>query len=106
MKKLGAREYFAVINKALNDTYGDSLIDTGTDLVMTKAVMKKLRPYLNLNSKDMSDKEWQKWLETRTSDIKEIVESEKNQVDDNGNLLKGEVSKETKNEFLLNFKFQ
>ena len=63
MKKLGKREYLIIIVKAITDVYGDTLWEGDTDIQMAQKVLKRLTPYLNIRSSDISDKEFKKWRE-------------------------------------------
>ena len=42
-------------------TYGDTLMWYDTDIVMAKAVLRKLRPYLYVSDMDISDKQFNNW---------------------------------------------
>lgn len=42
-------------------TYGNTLWEGDTDIVMAKAALKKLKPYLYVSDSDISDKEFNNW---------------------------------------------
>lgn len=61
MKKLGRREYLKMICETLVQSYGNTLVESDTDLAMAVAILKKMRKYLYFHSMDMTPKEWVAW---------------------------------------------
>ena len=65
MNKLGKRDYIKLISEILTETYGDTLKEYGTDVVMAEAVVKGLDEYLYFHTYDMDYNEFKKWKKKR-----------------------------------------
>lgn len=65
MNALGRREYIKLIAEELVETYGSTLMETGTDVAMAKAVINKLRPYLQFSEVDIKPKDFKQWEKER-----------------------------------------
>lgn len=66
MNKLGKREYVKLIAGPLNRVYGETLVESDTDLRMANAVLKALNDYLFFDKHDMTDEEFKQWKRVRT----------------------------------------
>lgn len=47
--------------EVFRNTYGNTLWEGDTDIVMAKAVLRKLRPYLYVSDTDISDEQFNNW---------------------------------------------
>jgi len=54
-------ELCKLICEVFLNTYGNTLWEDNTDLIMAKALIKKLKPWLHKSGSDMSDLEFVKW---------------------------------------------
>lgn len=63
---MGRKEYLQLICESLVREYGGTLVDGDTDLIMAKAVLRSLRPYLRFSQYDLSDSEFKAWREEFT----------------------------------------
>lgn len=55
------RKYIMMISESLVKEYGSTLVEFDTDLLMAKAVVKKMRKYLLNNDKDLTEKQFKLW---------------------------------------------
>lgn len=51
------------ICEVFRKTYGNTLWEGDTDIIMAKAVLRRLNPYLYVSDSDISDKEFNNWRE-------------------------------------------
>ena len=59
--KLGRKQYIMLVAETLTDSYGSTLIEGDTDIVMAKAVIRKLKKYLCFRSSDVTNKQFKEW---------------------------------------------
>lgn len=65
MNRMGKREYIKFVAQILARTYGNTLKETGTDVLMAEEVIKEMKEYLYFSSIDIPYNEFRKWKKDR-----------------------------------------
>ena len=66
MNKLTKKQYIRLIADAMNEAYGNTLVEYDTDINMAKAVLKKFNKYLYFRVESASSKrEFEQWKKER-----------------------------------------